>query len=83
LKIDPNFFLQHFKNKIILNFVKFMATKKGMTTILCVSVRRQLLWSEGLAPGLLPWQGEERKAAAVATAEFRNNSGGRNPKWRN
>jgi hypothetical protein len=32
LKIGPNFFLQHFKNKIIFNYVKFMATKKGMTT---------------------------------------------------
>jgi hypothetical protein len=32
LKIDPNFFLQHFKSKIIFNFVKFMAPKKGMTT---------------------------------------------------
>jgi hypothetical protein len=28
LKIGPNFFLQHFKNKIIYNFAKFMATKK-------------------------------------------------------
>jgi hypothetical protein len=28
LKIGPNFFLQHFKNKIIYNFVKFVATKK-------------------------------------------------------
>jgi hypothetical protein len=27
------FFVQHFKNKIIYNFVKFMAFKKGMTTI--------------------------------------------------
>ncbi len=32
LKIGPNFFLQFFKNKIIYNFVKFVATKKGMTT---------------------------------------------------
>jgi hypothetical protein len=32
LKIGPNFFLQHFKNKIILIYVKFVATKKGMTT---------------------------------------------------
>ncbi len=32
LKIVPNFFLQHFKNKIIYNFVTFIATKKGMTT---------------------------------------------------
>jgi hypothetical protein len=32
LKIDPNFFLQHFKTKIIINFVKFVATKKGMIT---------------------------------------------------
>jgi hypothetical protein len=28
LKTGPNFFLQHFKNKIILNFVKIVATKK-------------------------------------------------------
>jgi hypothetical protein len=33
LKIGPNYFLQHFKNKTILNFVKFVATKNGMTTI--------------------------------------------------
>ncbi len=32
LKIGPKFFLQHFKNKIIFNYVKFVATKKGMTT---------------------------------------------------
>jgi hypothetical protein len=32
LKIGPHFFLQHFKNKIIYNFVKFVATEKGMTT---------------------------------------------------
>jgi hypothetical protein len=28
LKIGPNFFLQHFKTKIIYNFVKFVATQK-------------------------------------------------------
>ncbi len=28
----PNFFLQHFKNKNFFNFVKFVTTKKGMTT---------------------------------------------------
>jgi hypothetical protein len=32
LIIGPDFFLQHFKNKTIFNFVKFVATKKGMTT---------------------------------------------------
>jgi hypothetical protein len=32
LKIDPNFFLKHFKNKIILNLVKLVASKKHMTT---------------------------------------------------
>jgi hypothetical protein len=32
LKIDPNFFIQHFKTKTIINFVKFVAAKKGMTT---------------------------------------------------
>jgi hypothetical protein len=30
-KIGPNFFLQHIKNEIIFNFVKFVATKKGNT----------------------------------------------------
>jgi hypothetical protein len=32
LNIGPNFFLQHFKTKINFNFVKFVATWKGMTT---------------------------------------------------
>ena len=32
LKIGPNFFLQHFKTKIMYNFVKFVATLKGMTS---------------------------------------------------
>ena len=32
METGQNFCLQHFKNKIILNFDKFMATKKGMTT---------------------------------------------------
>jgi hypothetical protein len=31
LKTGTNFFLQHLKNKIIFNFVKFVATKKGLT----------------------------------------------------
>jgi hypothetical protein len=32
LKTGPNVFLQHFKNKISFNFVKFVTPKKGMTT---------------------------------------------------
>jgi hypothetical protein len=32
LKIGPNFFLQHLKNKIILNFEKFVTSKKSMIT---------------------------------------------------
>jgi hypothetical protein len=32
LKIGQNFFLQHFKTKIIYYFVKFVATEKRMTT---------------------------------------------------
>jgi hypothetical protein len=32
LKTGQIFFLQHLKNKIILNYVKFVATKKGLTT---------------------------------------------------
>ena len=34
LKIDPNLFLKHFKNKIIFNFVKFVATKNVWQQIL-------------------------------------------------
>jgi hypothetical protein len=30
-KIGPNFYLQHIKNKIIFSFVKFVATKNGLT----------------------------------------------------
>jgi hypothetical protein len=33
LKTGPDFILQYFKNKIIFNVMKFVATKKGMTTI--------------------------------------------------
>jgi hypothetical protein len=29
-KTGPNFFLQHLKNKITFNLVKFVATKKGL-----------------------------------------------------
>ncbi len=32
MRTGPNFFLQHLKNKIIFNFVKFVATKIGLTT---------------------------------------------------
>jgi hypothetical protein len=32
LKTGPNFFLQHLKNKIIFNFFKLLAPKKGVTT---------------------------------------------------
>ncbi len=32
LETGLDFFLPHFKNKIIFKFVKFLATKKGMTT---------------------------------------------------
>jgi hypothetical protein len=31
LKFGPNFFLEQFKNKILLNFGKFVATKKCLT----------------------------------------------------
>jgi hypothetical protein len=30
-KIGPNFFLRHIKNKTIFSFVKFVATKNGLT----------------------------------------------------
>ncbi len=32
LRTGSNFFLRHFKNKIVYNFVKFVATKKALAT---------------------------------------------------
>ncbi len=47
LKIDPNIFLQHFKTKIVINFVKFVATKKGMTTNFFSPSLLLLFWDPG------------------------------------
>jgi hypothetical protein len=45
LKIGPNFFLQHFKNKIIYNFVKYVTIKKRFETFffipLCLAFGRR------------------------------------------
>jgi hypothetical protein len=53
LKTGPNFFLRHFKNKIIFNFVKLVATKKGMTT----NFFSPLPFVEVLNPG--SWMGKK------------------------
>jgi hypothetical protein len=45
LKTGPNFFLQQFKTKIINNFVKFVAAKKGMTTNFFSSLSFVLLFA--------------------------------------
>ncbi len=38
LKTGPSFFLKHFKNKIIFNFVKFVATKYFFSPLSSVEV---------------------------------------------
>jgi hypothetical protein len=38
LKIGPDFFLPHFKNKKILNIVKFVTTKKYDKNFFCPSL---------------------------------------------
>ena len=38
-KIGPNFFLRHIKNKIIFSFVKFVATKNGLTKKIFVTLQ--------------------------------------------
>ncbi len=47
LKIGPNFFLQHFNTKIIVNFVKFVATWKGMTKNFFHPSLLLLFWDPG------------------------------------
>jgi hypothetical protein len=51
LKFGPNFFLQQFKNKIILNFVKFVATKEGATTNLISSLSFVAVFGSGIRDG--------------------------------
>ncbi len=51
LKIGPNFFVQHFKHKIIYNFVKFMAIKKGMTTIFFSPLSFVAVFGSGIRDG--------------------------------
>jgi hypothetical protein len=48
LKIGPTFFLQLFKNKIIYNFMKFVATKEGMTSIFFSSLSFVLVFGSGM-----------------------------------
>jgi hypothetical protein len=49
LNFGPNFFLQQFKNKIVfLNSVKFVATKKGMTTNFCSPLSFVAVFGSGI-----------------------------------
>jgi hypothetical protein len=48
LKTGPNFFLQHLKHKIIFNFVKFVATKKGLTTSFCSPLSSVAVFGSGI-----------------------------------
>jgi hypothetical protein len=48
LKIGPNFVFQFFKNKIIYNFVKFVATKEGMTSNFFSPLSFVLLFGSGI-----------------------------------
>ncbi len=52
LKIGSNFFRQHFKNKIILNFVKFVATKKVWQQIFFTPVFCCCFWIRDPGPGI-------------------------------
>ncbi len=51
LKIEPNFFFQYFKNILILNFVKFVALKKGMTTIFFSPLSFVAVFGSGIRDG--------------------------------
>ncbi len=51
LKIGPNFFLKHSKDKIIFNFVKFMATKKGMKTYFLSPLSFIAVFGSGIRDG--------------------------------
>ncbi len=51
LKIGSNFFLQHFKNKIIFNFVNFVAAKKGMTTNVFSPLTFVVVFGSGIRDG--------------------------------
>jgi hypothetical protein len=49
-KIGPDFFLQH-SNKIMFNFVKFVATLKGMTTNFFSSLSFVAVFGSGIRDG--------------------------------
>jgi len=51
LKIDPNFFLQHFKTKKMYNYVKFVATKKGMTSNFFSPTSLVVVFGSGIRDG--------------------------------
>jgi hypothetical protein len=51
LKIGPNFFLQHFRAKIIFNFVKFVATWKNKTTNFFSSLSFVAVFGSGIRDG--------------------------------
>jgi hypothetical protein len=51
LKIGPNFFLQHFKNKIIYNFVKYVTIKKRFETFFFIHLLFAIFGSEIRDPG--------------------------------
>ncbi len=51
LKTGPRFFLQHSKNRIIFNFVKFVATKIGSTTKLFTPLLLLLFLDPGSGMG--------------------------------
>jgi hypothetical protein len=58
LKIGSNVLLQHFKNKKMFNFVKFMATRKGMTINFCHPSLLLLVFGTGIRD---PGSGMDKK----------------------
>jgi hypothetical protein len=67
LKTGPNFFLQHLKNKIIFYFVKFVATKKGLTTIIFHPFLLLLFLDPGSGMGKKSGSGIRNKHPGSAT----------------
>ncbi len=51
-KTGPNFFLLHFKNKTIYNFVKFVATKKGLTNFFFTPLFSCCFWIRDPGSGI-------------------------------
>jgi hypothetical protein len=74
LKIEPNFFIQHFKNIIIFNIVKFVARKKGMTTNFFSPLSFVAAFGSGIRDGGKSGSGIRDKHPGSATLPIRQST---------